>query len=73
MEKEVLTLHLAEPWYSAIVSASRWINTKEKRSSFSRTTTALLGCTYDNPPLKLLNLIIVEWSAGHRTPFQPTT
>ena len=24
-------------------SASRWINTKEKRSSFSRTTTALLG------------------------------
>lgn len=27
MEKEVLTLHLAEPWYSMIDPLRRWKNT----------------------------------------------
>lgn len=33
MEKEVLTLHLAEPWYSAIVSAEKM---EKNTGKFSR-------------------------------------
>lgn len=39
----VENLQIKKSTISRRSSASRWINTKEKRSSFSRTTTALLG------------------------------
>ena len=39
----VENLQIKKSTISRRSSASRWINTKEKRSSFSRTTTAILG------------------------------
>lgn len=47
MEKEVLTLHLAEPWYSAIVSAEKMEEYREIQPYWIKRLTTNCEVPYD--------------------------
>lgn len=47
MEKEVLTLHLAEPWYSAIVSAKKMEEYREIQPYWIKRLTTNCEVAYD--------------------------